>query len=145
MSPLVARREGPGYFSFAANDLRTAIIRFTWGCRFRRGRHSAMLWSSRLLVLLAVRHRNAAPEGLYSRAFSRFVTSSTVEYATRPTGRLPGLVFNQQEGQPLSAAHSDYKCRKATYRSISDASPSLHARNDGHMWDMSWLVLASPG
>jgi len=74
---------------------------FTWGCRFRRGRHSVMLWPSRLLALLAVRHRNAAPEGLYSRAFSRFVTSSTVEYATRPTGRLPGLVFHQQEGQPF--------------------------------------------
>jgi len=64
-----------------------------------------MLWPSRLLALLAVRHRCAAPEGLYSRAFSRFVTSSTVEYATRPTGRLPGLVSHQQEGQPFSAAY----------------------------------------
>ena len=44
------------------------------------------------------------PRALYIRAFRRFVTSSTVEYATRPTGRLPGLVLHQQEGQPLSAA-----------------------------------------
>jgi len=53
--------------------------------------------------------RNAAPEGFYVRAFRRFVTSSTVEYATRPTGRLPGLVSHQQEGQPFSAAHSPHK------------------------------------
>jgi hypothetical protein len=79
---------------------------FTWGYEFRRGRHSVMLRPSRLLALLAVRHCNAAPEGFYIRAFRRLVTSSTVEYATRPTGRLPGLVSHQQEGQPFSAAHN---------------------------------------
>jgi hypothetical protein len=68
---------------------------FTWGYPFRRGRHSLMLWPSRLLAPLAVRHCDAAPEGFYVRAFRRFVTSSTVEYATRPTGRLPGLVLPQ--------------------------------------------------
>jgi hypothetical protein len=82
---------------------------FTWGYPFRRGRHSLMLWPSRLLTPLTVRHCNAAPEGFYVRAFRRFVTSSTVEYATRLTGRLPGLVLHQQEGQPLSAAHSQDK------------------------------------
>jgi hypothetical protein len=82
---------------------------FTWGCPFRRGRHSLLLWPSRLLAPLAVRHCDAAPEGFYVRAFRRFVTSSTVEYATRPTGRLPGLVLHQQEGQPFSAAHSQDK------------------------------------
>src|SRR5206468_1372645 len=46
-------------------------------------------------------HCDAAPEGFYVRAFRRFVTSSTVEYATRLTGRLPGLVLHPQEGQPL--------------------------------------------
>jgi hypothetical protein len=42
----------------------------------------------------------AAPEGVYIRACYRFVTSSAVEYATRPTGQLPGLDFHQQEKQP---------------------------------------------
>ena len=87
---------------------------FTWGNGFRRGRHSVMLWPSRLFALLAVRHRYAAPEGVYIRAFRRFVTSSTVEYATRPTGRLPELVSHQQEGQPFSAAHSRHKRLMAT-------------------------------
>ena len=48
------------------------------------------------------------PRTLYIRAFRRFVASSTVEYATRPTGRLPGLVSHQQEGQPFSAAHRNH-------------------------------------
>ena len=38
------------------------------------------------------------------RLCCRLVTSSTVGYATRPTGQLPGLDFHQQERQPLSAA-----------------------------------------
>jgi hypothetical protein len=63
-----------------------------------------MLRPSSSLALLTVRHRPAAPEGVSTRAFRRFVTSSTVEYATRLTGQLPGLDFHQQEERPLSAA-----------------------------------------
>jgi integrase-like protein len=81
---------------------------FPWDAKFQRGRHSVMLWPSKLLALLTVRHRMRHPRTLYIRAYRRFVTSSTVEYATRPTGRLPGLVFHQQEGQPVSAAHGIY-------------------------------------
>jgi len=44
------------------------------------------------------------PGTLYARAFHRFVASSTVEYATRPTGRLPGRDSHPQEKQPFSAA-----------------------------------------
>jgi hypothetical protein len=87
------------YFTEVPGDLMQAIVH--------------LIGEEAQILLLAVRHRTAAPEGLYFRAFSRFVTSSTVEYATRPTGRLPGLVFHQQEGQPLSAARSGYKGRKA--------------------------------
>jgi hypothetical protein len=63
-----------------------------------------MLRPSSSLALLTVRHRDAAPEGVSTRAFRRFVTSPTVEYATRLTGQLPGLDFHQQEERPLSAA-----------------------------------------
>lgn len=63
-----------------------------------------MLRPSSSLALLAVRHRSAAPEGVSTRAFRRVVASSTVEYATRLTGQLPGLDFHQQEEQSLSAA-----------------------------------------
>jgi hypothetical protein len=63
-----------------------------------------MLRPSSSLALLTVRHRDAAPEGVSTRAFRRFVTSPTVEYATRLTGQLPGLDFHQQDERPLSAA-----------------------------------------
>ena len=63
-----------------------------------------MLRPSSSLALLTVRHHTAAPEGVSTRAFRRFVTSPTVEYATRLTGQLPGLDFHQQEERPLSAA-----------------------------------------
>ena len=41
------------------------------------------------------------------------VTSSTVEYATRPTGRLPGRDLRPLDGQPFSAAP---KCLSNTQR-----------------------------
>ena len=82
---------------------------FPWGCPFRRGRHSLCCGPPGCSPSWPFGNRSAAPEGFYIRAFRRFVTSSTVEYATRPTGRLPGLVSHQQEGQPFSAAHSRNK------------------------------------
>jgi hypothetical protein len=59
-----------------------------------------MLRPSSLLAPLTVRHRYAAPGDLYARACCRFVTSSAVEYATRPTGQLPGRDLHPQERQP---------------------------------------------
>src|SRR5437016_859406 len=53
------------------------------------------------------------PGTLYTRAFCRFVASSTVEYATRPTGRLPGRDLRPLDGQPFSAAP---KCLSNTQR-----------------------------
>ncbi len=50
----------------------------------------------------SVPHRGT--RGRLARACCRFVASSAVECATRPTGRLPGLDFHQLERQPLSAA-----------------------------------------
>ena len=70
------------------------------GWCFRHDRHSLMLRPSSLLAPLTVRHRYAAPGDFYARACCRFVTSSTVEYATRPTGQLPGRDLLPQERQP---------------------------------------------
>lgn len=79
---------------------RSSHKRLLVGGRFRHGRHSFMLRPSSLLAPLTVRHRYAAPGDFYARACCRFVTSSTVEYATRPTGQLPGRNLRPRERQP---------------------------------------------
>jgi len=63
-----------------------------------------MLRPFSLLALLTVRHHQLAPKDVLHPSLLSIRCLLDSRYATRPTGRLPGLDFHQRERQPLSAA-----------------------------------------
>src|SRR5215467_2225979 len=86
------------------SSARVPTKRLPVGYLFRYGRHSLMLRPSRLLALLTVRHHQLAPEDVLHSSLLSLRCLRDARVCSRPTGRLPGLDFHQQERQPLSAA-----------------------------------------